>query len=354
MRGGLLVSRRAEAGYPTSAFDYELPRDRIARYPAERRDESKLMVLDRAASAIEHRRFRDISEYIPPGDALVLNETRVFPARLMGKRESGGAAEILLLRPHGAHWEALVRPGAKLKPGRRVQVADDFDVEIVGSTPDGGRLVALHTSLPVSDALQRYGHVPLPPYIERADESIDRERYQTVYAREEGSVAAPTAGLHFTDALLREISARGVELVRIVLHVGVGTFRPVEGEDPERHVMHEEYYSVSDDAISAMTAIRTKGGKLWAVGTTVARTLESITDQDGTLHAGSGTTALFIRPPYQFKAVDHLITNFHLPRSTLLMLVAAFGGYDFVIRAYREAIAGDYRFYSYGDAMVLL
>lgn len=354
MRGGWSVSRRAEARYPTSAFDYELPRDRIARYPAERRDESKLMVLDRAGNAIEHRRFRDIVEYIPAGDALVLNETRVFPARLIGKRASGGEAEILLLRPHGEHWEALVRPGAKLKPGRRVHVADDFDVEIVASTPDGGRVVALHTSLPIPEALQRYGHMPLPPYIERADESIDRERYQTVYAREEGSVAAPTAGLHFTDVLLRDIEAKGVELVRIVLHVGVGTFRPIEVEDPAQHVMHEEHYTASDDAISAMTAIRAKGGKLWAVGTTVARTLESIADEDGTLHAGSGATALFIRPPYRYKVVDHLITNFHLPRSTLLMLVAAFGGYDLVMNAYREAIAGDYRFYSYGDAMVLI
>jgi S-adenosylmethionine:tRNA ribosyltransferase-isomerase len=348
------VSRRAEERYPTSAFDYELPRDRIARYPAERRDESKLMVLDRAGSALEHRCFRDIVEYIPAGDALVLNETRVFPARLIGQRESGGAAEILLLRPHGDHWEALVRPGARLKPGRRVHIADDFDVEIVDSTPAGGRVVVLHSSLPVPEALQRYGHVPLPPYIERADESIDRERYQTVYARAEGSVAAPTAGLHFTDSLLRAIEAKGIALVRIVLHVGVGTFRPVEVEDPDQHVMHEEFYSVSDDASSAMMAIRAKGGKLWAVGTTVARTLESIADDAGALHAGSGSTVLFIRPPYRFKAVDHLITNFHLPRSTLLMLVAAFGGYDLVMNAYREAIAGDYRFYSYGDAMVLI
>lgn len=354
MRGGWSVSRRAKARYPTSAFDYELPRGRIALYPAERRDDSRLMVLDRAGSAIEHRRFRNIVEYVPAGDALVLNETRVFPARLIGKRENGGEAEVLLLRPRGDHWEALVRPGAKLKPGRRVHISDDLEVEIVDSMPDGGRVVALHTPLPVAEALQRHGHMPLPPYIERSDESSDRERYQTVYARAEGSVAAPTAGLHFTDALLREIEAKGVELVRIVLHVGVGTFRPVEVEDPEQHVMHEEYYTVGDDAIKAMSAIRARGGKLWAVGTTVARTLESIADQDGALHAGTGSTALFIRPPYRFKAVDHLITNFHLPRSTLLMLVAAFGGYDLVMNAYREAIAGDYRFYSYGDAMVLI
>ncbi|MGQ0562026.1 MAG: tRNA preQ1(34) S-adenosylmethionine ribosyltransferase-isomerase QueA [Gemmatimonadota bacterium] len=354
------MSRRPEDRYPTSAFDYELPRDRIARYPAERRDESRLMVLDRATGAIEHRRFSDIVEYIQPGDALVLNETRVFPARLLGRRESGAEAEVLLLQPEAeavagaAVWRALVRPGAKLKAGKRVFIADDLEVEIVESTPDGSRIVRLHTPLPVHEALQRYGKLPLPPYMERAAEDVDRERYQTVYARAEGSVAAPTAGLHFTDELLKRIEAKGVTLVRIVLHVGVGTFRPVEVEEPELHVMHEEQYYVSGEAIRVMGAIRAKGGKIWAVGTTVTRTLESITDENGVMHAGAGSTALFIRPGYRFKAVDRLITNFHLPRSTLLMLVAAFGGYNFVMRAYREAIAGDYRFYSYGDAMVLL
>jgi S-adenosylmethionine:tRNA ribosyltransferase-isomerase len=247
-----------------------------------------------------------------------------------------------------------VRPGAKLKPGRHVRIADDFDVEIVDSTLDGGRVVRLHTALAIDEALQKYGHMPLPPYMERSDEAVDRERYQTVYAREQGSVAAPTAGLHFTPELLADIEAKQVETVRIVLHVGVGTFRPIEVEDPAEHVMHEEHYTVSDDAIRAIAAMRARGGKLWAVGTTVARTLESIANDDGTLRAGSGSTRLFIRPPYTFKAVDRLITNFHLPRSTLLMLVTAFGGYDFVMQAYREAIAGDYRFYSYGDAMVLI
>lgn len=350
------MNRKAEENYRTAAFDYDLPRERIARYPAPQRDESKLMVLDRATGAIEHRRFRDSLEYLNAGDVLVLNETRVFPARLLGKRESGGDAEVLLLRPTGQprRWEALVRPGARLKPGRRVHIADDFTIDMVDSTPDGGRIVQLNTALSLEDALQRYGHVPLPPYMERDDEAVDRERYQTVYARETGSVAAPTAGLHFTPALLDAIEEKGVSIARIVLHVGVGTFRPVEVEDPAQHVMHEEFYTVSEAAAETMNAARSRSGKLWAVGTTVTRTLESIATADGVVHAGSGSTALFIRPGYQFNAVDRLITNFHLPRSTLLMLVAAFGGYEFVMRAYREAVAGDYRFYSYGDAMMLI
>ena len=355
------MSRKAETSYPTSAFDYDLPRERIAHYPTAQRDESKLMVLDRATSTIGHRRFRDIVEYFQPNDVLVLNETRVFPARVLGRRESGAQAEVLLLRPvaHApgrpdALWEALVRPGAKLKPGRKVYVADDFNIEIVDSTPEGGRIVRLDTPLPLADALQKYGRMPLPPYIERASETTDAERYQTVYAREEGSVAAPTAGLHFTDQLLNAIENKGASIARIVLHVGVGTFRPVDVEDPAEHVMHEEFYTVSEAAAQMINAARSKGGKVWAVGTTVTRTLESVAADDGTMTAGSGSTALFIRPSYKFKIVDRLITNFHLPRSTLIMLVAAFGGYDFVMQAYKEAVAGDYRFYSYGDAMVLI
>jgi S-adenosylmethionine:tRNA ribosyltransferase-isomerase len=225
---------------------------------------------------------------------------------------------------------------------------------VVAVMPNGNRIVKLVSPLEDHEALERYGTMPLPPYIDRAADASDTERYQTVYAREAGSVAAPTAGLHFTDDLLRRIEAKGVRIVRIVLHVGVGTFRPVEVEDPEQHVMHEELYSVSEDAIRAITEIRANGGKVWAVGTTVTRTLESIVDANGELHAGEGSTALFIRPGYRFKVIDRLITNFHLPRSTLMMLVAAFGGYDLVMRAYREAIGGDYRFYSYGDAMVIV
>ena len=318
------------------------------------------MVLDRTSQSIEHRVFRDIVQYFEAGDALVLNETRVFPARLIGMRESGAEAEVFLLAPvtntvaDGYVWSALVRPGAKLKPGKRVFVADDLSIEILDSTPDGGRIVRLDTPLAVDAALQRYGRIPLPPYMERDADETDVERYQTVYAQRTGSVAAPTAGLHFTDALLAQIEAMGVRIVRIVLHVGVGTFRPIEAENPAEHVMHSEHYSVGEEAVGALTAIRGNGGSIWAVGTTVARTLESITDANGVMRAGAGTTDLFIRPGYNFKAVDHLITNFHLPRSTLMMLVAAFGGYEFVMKAYRDAIDREYRFYSYGDAMVLL
>jgi len=343
--------------YPTSAFDYELPEERIARYPAARRDESRMLVLNRADGAVEHRIFRDIADLIPPGDALVLNETRVFPARLIGRRPSGAEAEVLLLKPHeesDRDWTALVRPGAKLKPGRRIQVGDDLAIEILDFLEEGVRLVRLHASGDVEAAIAKHGRIPLPPYIDRAADATDAERYQTVYARERGSVAAPTAGLHFTAPLLERIEASGVKLVRTVLHVGVGTFRPVDVEDPAEHVMHAEHYTVSEAAARDLNAVRTRGGRIWAVGTTVVRTLETVADSNGTFHAGSGWTRIFIRPPYRFNGVDHLITNFHLPRSTLLMLVCAFGGYHPVMAAYREAIDAGYRFYSYGDAMVIL
>jgi S-adenosylmethionine:tRNA ribosyltransferase-isomerase len=346
-----------ERDYPTSAFDYDLPSRLIARHPAPTRDESRLLVLERRTGGITHRTFRDLAALIPPGDVIVLNETRVLPARLLGKRPGGGAAEVLLLREISAEertWEALVRPGAKLGPGRRVHVAPELELEMGDIRPDGIRHVRFHTPLDVRTALARFGRMPLPPYIDRAVESADAERYQTVFAREEGSVAAPTAGLHFTPALLEQLAAQGVTVARVVLHVGIGTFRPVEGEDPGAHVMHEEWYSVDAGAAAAINAARASGGKVWAVGTTVTRTLESVADERGQVQAGSGWTRLFIRPGYRWRAVDRLITNFHLPRSTLLMLVAAFGGYQPVMAAYREAIAREYRFYSYGDAMAVL
>ncbi|NIP60804.1 MAG: tRNA preQ1(34) S-adenosylmethionine ribosyltransferase-isomerase QueA, partial [Gemmatimonadetes bacterium] len=251
-------------------------------------------------------------------------------------------------------WEALVRPGGKLKPGRRVVVSDELQVSIVDSTPESGRVVRLETDLPVAEALARHGHVPLPPYLEREDEPLDRERYQTVYARTAGSVAAPTAGLHFTPELLADLRRRGVREARIVLHVGVGTFRPVEAERPEEHEMHAEAYTVPEEAARAIGEARRRRGRVWAVGTTVVRTLETVADPDGTVRAGSGATDLFIHPPHRFRAVDALITNFHLPRSTLLMLVAAFAGYPTTIDAYRTAVDEGYRFYSYGDAMAIL
>lgn len=343
--------------YPTSAFDYTLPCDRIAQYPSQRRDESRLLVLHRSDGSIEHRIFRDLLELVPAGDVLVLNETRVFPARLVGRKPTGAAAEILLLRPLGesdALWEALVRPGGKLKPGRIVEIAETLSVEIVDSTPDGGRIVRLVTPLPIEVALERHGRIPLPPYVEREAGPEDAERYQTVFAREAGSVAAPTAGLHFTRELLDALEAKGVRVARLVLHVGIGTFRPVETEDPGEHRMHAEHYAVPDETARVLNDTRAAGGRIWAVGTTVVRTLETVATDDGRVHAGSGWTDIFIRPPYRFKAVDRLITNFHLPRSTLLMLVAAFGGYENVMRAYGVAVEEGYRFYSYGDAMAVI
>jgi len=345
-------------GTRVSHYDYELPDDRIARYPTERRDQSRLLVLPADGGAPEHRIFRELPALMAPGDVLVLNESRVRPARLLGRKPTGAEAEVFLLRPAAGddphRWVALVRPGSKLKPGRTVVVADDLRVEIEDSAPGGGRVVRLVTDDPVEEALARHGHMPLPPYIDRDDEPLDRERYQTVYARVPGSVAAPTAGLHFTDELLATLEESGVRRAAVTLHVGVGTFRPVEAEDPADHDMHTERYEVSREAARTVNEARAAGGRVWAVGTTAMRTLESVADGEGWIQAGSGTTDLFIRPPYEPRVVDCLLTNFHLPRSTLLMLVAAVAGYRRTMEAYAEAVREGYRFYSYGDAMAVV
>ena len=342
-------------GDRTSDYDFELPADRIAQQALDRRDASRLMIVNRATGEIRHGTFRDVAELIEPGDVLVVNRTRVLRARLLGTRASGAPAEILLLKPLGdARYEAMVSPGGKLKPGRRVDIAPGFSAEILETTDRRTRIVRLNSELPLDDAIERYGHVPLPPYIERPDAAADADRYQTVFARESGSVAAPTAGLHFTQDLLRTLEARGVARAEILLHVGAGTFKPVEVDDPSQHVMHEEWYSVSGDAARTINERRAAGGRVWAVGTTSVRTLESASNDDGTVRAGEGETRIFIRPPYQFRAVNRIVTNFHLPRSTLMMLVAAFAGYELTMRAYRVAIDEGYRFYSYGDAMVIL
>jgi S-adenosylmethionine:tRNA ribosyltransferase-isomerase len=342
-------------GLLTKDYEFDLPEDRIAQAPSEKRDESRLMVVDRKRETIEHGKFHDIVDLIPSGDAVVVNSTRVFKARLLGTRDSGAPAEILLLKSLGANdYEAMVHPGGKLKAGRRIHIGPDFDAEIVNTTDRRTRIVHLETSIPVEEAIEQFGHVPLPPYIRRTDEATDIERYQTVYANQPGSVAAPTAGLHFTSEILDSLTAKGVARAEIVLHVGAGTFKPVEVDDPANHVMHEESYWVSGEAASALNATRAHGGSIWAVGTTSVRTLESVVGSDGRFVTSSGDTRIFIRPPYEFKAVDRLLTNFHLPRSTLLMLVAAFAGYELIMRAYREAIASGYRFYSYGDAMVIV
>jgi len=342
-------------GSRTSDYDYELPEERIAQRPAEPRDSSRLLVVDRANATIAHRTFRDLAELIPAGDAMVVNTTRVFRARLLGVRESGGPAEILLLRPVDAqHYEAMIHPGGKLRPGRVVTIAPDFRVEIIETTARHTRIVKLITPGEVAAAIEQHGHIPLPPYIDRADEPGDSARYQTVYANQSGSVAAPTAGLHFTPELLARLEARGIARFDVTLHVGAGTFRPVQDEDPAAHVMHEEWCEISAATAAGLNATRARGGRIWAVGTTSVRTLESCTTEAGVVQALQHNTDIFLRPPYTFRAVDHLVTNFHLPKSTLIMLVAAFGGYDLTMQAYRTALAEQYRFYSYGDAMVLL
>ena len=349
------MSERTKDGTRVSDYDFELPDALIAQTPVARRDGSRLLVVHRASGVIEHRQFRDIIEFIPAGDALVVNTTKVIRARLLGTRPSGAPAEILLLKPVSADvWEAMVQPGAKLQPGKRVTIADDFHVEIVSVTERGTRHVRLITAQPVADALEAHGHIPLPPYMTRDDTPTDAERYQTVYAQEAGSVAAPTAGLHFTDEVLGALEAKGVRRADVLLHVGAGTFKPVSVDDPHEHVMHEEWYQVREATAQALNAVKARGAGVWAVGTTSVRTLESATDADGVLAAGDGNTDIFIHPPHRFRFTDHLLTNFHLPKSTLVMLVAAFAGYDLTMRAYHEAIKQQYRFYSYGDAMLLI
>eukprot|EP00727_Mastigamoeba_balamuthi_P003581 m51a1_g1322 putative s-adenosylmethionine:trna ribosyltransferase-isomerase (376) ;mRNA; f:254289-255474 len=354
----------AEREYLTADFDFDLPPSQIAQEPASRRDCSRLLVLDRSTRSLTHSpAFHDVLGLFRPGDALVLNETRVFPARLVGRRSGGGVAEVLLLHPAAAQapqagsaaaeWVALVCPGQKLRPGKRVVVADDLAVDIVGVTDGGDRVVRLVTDLDVAQAIEKYGRVPLPPYMQHEPTDEDRERYQTVYAREKGSVAAPTAGLHFTQPLLEQIEARGVRIARLVLHVGAGTFKPVAVDDPRQHHMHSEWYRVPEEAARVINETKAAGGRVWAIGTTSVRTLETVADESGVVRAASGWTSIFIRPGYRFKVVDAVVTNFHLPKSTLLMLVSAFAGYDFVMDAYRQAVKEGYRFYSYGDAMAI-
>jgi S-adenosylmethionine:tRNA ribosyltransferase-isomerase len=344
----------------TSDFDYQLPADQIAQDPLADRAASRLLVLERRTGEIRHAQFPAIVDLLRPDDVLVLNVSRVIPARLRGTRDGGrtsvvGApAEILLVRElDDGTWLAMGHPGGKLKPGRRVSFGDDSVVEVVAILGGGLRRVKFVGTLDARATLAKYGETPLPPYIHRAARPEDRERYQTVYAEHDGSVAAPTAGLHFTRALLDRIAARGTALATIDLHVGPGTFKPVEVQDPALHPMHAERYAVSETAAGTINERRARGGRVWAVGTTVARTLETVARADGTVSPQAGDTALFIRPPYSFRAVDALITNFHLPRSTLLMLVCAFGGYERVMAAYQEAVKEGYRFYSYGDAMAI-
>jgi S-adenosylmethionine:tRNA ribosyltransferase-isomerase len=336
----------------TSDFDYELPPSSIAQEPVPR-GESRLLVLDREGPD-RHARIRDLPRLLRPGDLLVLNDTRVIPARLYGRRAGAGGAsfELLLVEKTGEReWDALVRPGRRARPGTVVELDAGLAAEVLAKDPDGRH--TLRFSEPVEPHLDRLGHIPLPPYIQRPDTPEDRERYQTVYARSPGAVAAPTAGLHFSEELLREIEAAGVEIARVTLHVGIGTFRPVSAERIEEHRMDSERYEVSEEAAGAFRRVRARGGRVVAVGTTVVRTLEGVAlAGGGEVRAGAGATDLFITPGFPFQVVDVLLTNFHLPRSTLLMLVSAFAGRERVLAAYREAVRQGYRFYSYGDAML--
>lgn len=313
------------------------------------------MVVHRASGSIEHRRFTDLVDYVGSGDVMVRNTTRVFRARLLGTRDSGAPAEIFLLKPLGDdRWEAMVNPGSKLKVGRVVHVAAGFDAVIEEITERGTRIVQLRGDAPVDALIERHGHIPLPPYITRGDARADVERYQTVYARESGSVAAPTAGLHFTPELLADIAARGVQFADVLLHVGAGTFKPVEVEALADHVMHEEWFRVSEATARTANAARGAGRKVWAIGTTSLRTLESVVDADGAIQPAERETRIFIHPPHVVRGADRLVTNFHLPRSTLLMLVSTFAGTALIREAYAEAVRERYRFFSYGDAMVIL
>ncbi len=340
--------------YRASDFDYQLPPELIAQHPLPDRAASRLLVLDRARGEMRHLRFAELVTLVAPEDVLVLNVSRVIPARLRGTREGGAAAELLLVRelPDGT-WLALGHPGGKLKPGRRVRFGDDSAAEIVDVLGGGLRRVRFAGRLDAPETLAIHGEVPLPPYIRRPPRPEDRERYQTVYAVHPGSVAAPTAGLHFTPELLAGLRAAGVAVAELDLHVGPGTFKPVETEDLARHPMDAERYHLSDETARIINGRRAAGGRVWAVGTTVVRTLETCADERGRINPAAGETQLFIHPPYSFRAVDRLLTNFHLPRSTLLMLVCAFGGYEAVTQAYRAAVGERYRFYSYGDAMAI-
>ena len=339
----------------TSDFNYDLPEELIAQTPAEPRDHSRLLVYHRQSGQIEHKRFYDIIDYLRPGDALVVNETKVIPARLLGvKEDTGVPVEVLLLRRRDAtDWEALVRPGRRLRPGAFCSFGDGLlRCEILESVPEiGGRIVRFHCDGVFEEILDRLGEMPLPPYIH--EKLQDSGRYQTVYARQEGSAAAPTAGLHFTPELLDRIRCKGITVVPVLLHVGLGTFRPVQVEDAEKHVMHSEFCQVTEEAADTLNRIRKAGGRIVCVGTTSVRTLESMAAEDGTILAGAGDTSIFIYPGVRIRAVDALITNFHLPQSTLLMLVSALMGREEALRVYREAVAERYRFFSFGDAMFI-
>ena len=338
----------------THDFWYDLPEELIAQTPLEQRDASRLLVLGRDSGEISHRHFYDIVEYLQPGDCLVMNDSRVLPARLLGKRPTGGAAEVLLLRDLGhKQWECLVRPGKKMQTGSEVIFGNgELTATVTDVLEDGNRVVTFHYDGIFLEVLERLGKMPLPPYIK--EELQDQERYQTVYSAAVGSAAAPTAGLHFTQELLDKIRDKGVHTAFVTLHVGLGTFRPVKAEEITEHHMHAELCMLNEQTAKILNDTRANGGRIICVGTTSCRTLESLVNEDGSFSAKSGWTDIFIYPGYTFRAMDGLITNFHLPESTLVMLVSAFAGKDHVLRAYNQAVHERYRFFSFGDAMFIV
>lgn len=337
-----------------SDFYFDLPERLIAQHPLEQRDASSLLVLNRADGSVTHRHFRDLIEYVQPGDCIVFNNSRVIPARLMGHAVGRTTPiEVLLLTDKGdGLWECLTRPGRKTREGVELTFGDGMLTATVEKVqPDGNRLIRFHYEGIFLEILDQLGTMPLPPYIKEKLE--DQERYQTVYSKTPGSAAAPTAGLHFTDEMLDALQNKGVKLAFVTLHVGLGTFRPVKEEEITDHVMHSEFYMMDEATAEQINSTRKAGGKIWAVGTTASRTLETIADEDGLVRAQSGWTDIFIYPGYRFKAVDHLVTNFHLPESTLMMLISAFASREMVMEAYRQAIEQEYRFFSFGDSMLL-
>lgn len=362
MNDNIIKNNLAPTELKTADFTYDLPEELIAKEPAEPRDSARLLTVNRASHSTADRIFRDITEYLKPSDTLVINDSRVIPARLIAKTAKGADVELLLLRRLSSdptapteRWSCLAGPGKRARPGDILTVTPNMTADVEAIAEEGCRIVAFETSdgAPAYDELHRAGKMPLPPYIDREVEPEDAERYQTVYAKDEGSAAAPTAGLHFTAELLDKIRAMGVAVVPVMLHIGIGTFRPVKEENIADHVMHTEFFTVTESAARIINDRRAAGGRTVAVGTTSCRTLESAADDDGTVKPMSADTGIFIYPGYKFKAVDALITNFHLPESTLLMLVSAFAGREFMLDVYKKAVTQRYRFFSYGDAMFI-